>query len=166
MVFLFIVIIILLLIITSKIQIKVENLKYHRRFLEHNSIDSKTNHMNSKYNINIKIIILNILPILWVNINQNKVERLKQNENFKKQFSKNNLIQSQNKLDFKIKKLYLNASIGTESIFLTAMIIPIISTILAILAAQKSKNSKNITYNIKPIYNARKFIKFGIFRYI
>lgn len=160
LVFLFILIILTVLILTSKIKIEIKDLKFYSKQTLGLNFNS---YLNNKFNIQAKITVLEFLPILWVNINKEKINKIKQNKRLKKynfnkiskDFSLKKLEKGTEKINIKIKKFYLNSQIGTESTVFTSALIPIISTIISIILAKKKVKIPNQKFNIKPIYNNR-----------
>ena len=155
MVFLFVIITIILIIIIfslSKINIEIKNFKFQ-------SISEK--HINKDYEIIIKLIIFKIIPIFKINITKTKLEKLKLKEKIKnfdlkvihdnQQFDKE-LISTIKELDINIKRINLYIDLGTENASLTAIIIPIISTIIEIIINRKIEKFENQIFVIKPIY--------------
>lgn len=171
MVFLFLLLITLLLV-TSKIRIEIDNLRFRGEIL--NKKEKNKSYLNNSYNIKISLNILSKIPILWININKDKIEKLKQNNKFKnidfknarKNIKVNDIKDIKNQINIKIKKFYLKVSIGTDSTMFTTFLIPIISSIISIILANKRIKQKNLYFKINPIFNMRKFIKYSIFWYI
>ena len=149
MVFLFILLIIFLLLLFSKIRIEVINFKFS---------SMTPRHINKDYRIVIKLCILGKIPILKINITKTKLERLKVKEKIKqidfevlkdsKQFDKK-LIEAVKKLNVIIPNINLKIELGTENAALTAMIVPILSTIIANIFRRKVKKQR---FQINPIY--------------
>lgn len=168
MVFLYVLLIIVILLITSKIRIEIDNFKFFSNI--------KQSHLNDKYNIKIKLQVLNKIPILWTNINKSKIQKLKEKEKFKninlnfkdikKDISLKNLKQNTSQINIEIKKFYLNTEIGTDSTMFTSMLISLLSSGIAIILASKKVKQENQNFQIKPIYNSRQFSKSSLFRYI
>ena len=69
----------------------------------------------------------------------------------KNKFDKN-VIKAIKKSNININKINLNLEIGTENATLTSVIVPAISTILAILLSRKIENPKNQLFIIQPVY--------------
>ena len=161
MVFLFILLIIILLI-TSKIKIEISNFEFTSKKI-------KSSYLNDKYNIKIEFVILSKIPILWVNINKKKIQKLEESgkfknininfKNVKKDISIKKIKQVQKQINIQIKKFNLKLELGTDSTILTSMIIPTISSIISIILARKRIEPSNSYLRIKPIYNKRKFTK-------
>lgn len=152
MVFIFVLILIIVLLVFSRIRIEVINFKF----------SSQTQrHINKDYKVIIKLCILKKIPILKVNITKTKLEKMKIKEKIKNIDFK--IIQNKNKFDknaikaikksnININKINLNLEIGTENATLTSVIVPTISTILAILLSRKIENPKNQLFIIQPVY--------------
>lgn len=152
MVFIFVLILIIVLLVFSRIRIEVINLKF--------SSQTKR-HINKDYKVIIKLCILKKIPILKVNITKTKLEKMKikekiKNIDFKIIQNKNkfdkNVIKAIKKSNININKINLNLEIGTENATLTSVIVPAISTILAILLSKKIENPKNQLFIIQPVY--------------
>ena len=165
MVFLFIFIIIFLIniiIFFSKINIQLINL----------NINSETKrHLNKDYRIIIKLYILKIIPVIKINITKEKMEKLKIKDKIKNielDFIKNNnnfdkdSIKAIKKLKIAIKKINLNIKIGTENAALTAIVVPVLSTIIAIFIRKKVKKLENQIFIIKPVYHNENEVNISI----
>lgn len=140
------------MLVFSRIRIEVINFKF--------SSQTKR-HINKDYKVIIKLCILKKIPILKVNITKTKLEKMKIKEKIKNIDFK--IIQNKNKFDknaikaikksnININKINLNLEIGTENATLTSVIVPAISTILAILLSRKIENPKNQLFIIQPVY--------------
>lgn len=160
---LFILVLIFFILITSKIKIKIDNFKFNYK--------SKIKLLNDKYNVRIQFIIFNFLPIFWVNINKKKIEKLKRNSSksklqlklqnkIKSEISFNKIVRNISKgrgkqiqeiLNLKINKFNLELNFGTDFMFLTNLLIPIIST--GISTFLYKYDAKKTYYRILPIYN-------------
>lgn len=154
MFFLFVLITILVLLISlifSKINIEIINFRFNSQ---------TKRHINKDYQIIIKLKAFGIIPIFKFKITKTKLEKLKlqekvKNINFK--FLENNkidkkILQSIKEIKISIKKFNLQADIGTENASLTSIIVPILSTILAILLQKNMKKIENQTFIIQPVY--------------
>lgn len=156
MVFLFILLIFFILIIFSKIQIEIINLKYTSKKV-------KLSHLNDKYKIQIKILILSIIPILKISITKERLQKLKLSEKINnididlskigKDINLNFIKQLKNIINLQIKQFKLKVYIGTENTVLTSILIPAISTIISIILSRKKVRVENQTFGIEPIYN-------------
>ena len=154
MVFIFFVLIVFILLVTSKIRIEITNLKYI------------SNHLNDYFNIKINLQILGKLTVLCFNINKPKINKWKNNKKLKifnmkgikKHISIKKINQLKKIINFSIKKIKLKAEIGTDSTILTTMIIPTISSIIAILLAVIKVKYINQYFEVKPVYNRGNFL--------
>lgn len=169
MVFLFIILFILLAIFTIKIRLQIMNLDY-------SSIKINERNLNKNYNFIITIYIFYVIPIYKLKINQSKlINSQKIKEKIKAQEIK--ILKDKSHIDIKIlknlknlkidiKDINLKIKIGTENAATTAIIIPILSTILAIFLRNKIKKYKNQKFILQPIYLDQNLIKIfleGIF---
>lgn len=152
LVFILVLIVLIIFLVFSRIRIEVINFKF--------SSQTKR-HINKDYKVIIKLCILKKIPILKVNITKTKLEKMKIKEKIKNIDFK--IIQNKNKFDknaikaikksnININKINLNLEIGTENATLTSVIVPAISTILAILLSRKIENPKNQLFIIQPVY--------------
>lgn len=148
----FIIIIFIIILLFSKIRIEINNFKF--------SSQAKS-YINEDYKIKISLYLLNIIPILKINITRSKLEKIRLKEKVKDINFK--IIKNKNKFDRKffgvikkikvnIKKINLSIDIGTENAGLTAIITPIISTVIAIILKDKINNTKKQVFKINPIY--------------
>ena len=165
MVFIFIcifIIIISIILYSSKIRIEIVNLKF--------SSQSKR-HINKNYRVIIKLCILGVIPILKLNITKTKLKRIKLKEKIKNIDFK--ILQKNPKLDkeiFKvikqanisIKNINLHIDLGTENASFTAILIPTISTIIAILLNKRIKKFENQIFIVKPIYQNQNLLNIYI----
>ena len=162
MVFLFVLGSIILLLTLSKIQIEIQNLIF---------INTKKPHIQPNYQIILKWRILGKITILKSIITNKKFEEWKNKEKNRK------LGTVENKIDKKIieaikhakieyKNVNLKIELGTENACLTSLLIPAISTSIAIWLRKKIKENENQTFIIQPIYQNRNLINIyfsGIF---
>ena len=154
--------IILFLIYISKIEINIKNLY----------INTKNKELNNKDVLISVAIVIGKLKLIKFKINKNKIEKMY--EITKKEEEKNKEIQhrinnvlkkvildkEKRKLlkNFKINidKLDLNILIGIEDAVIASYLVAIISIIIAnILPHITNKISKDVRYEIKPIYNQK-----------
>lgn len=166
-----IIFIFLILIITVKVEVKIQNIKY-------NSEKVKGERLANNYQIIIKILTLEKIPIFRLKINKSKIEKINAKthlkQKIKEEIQKQDIakaIEMEKKFDLKklIPEVYKNIKleteninlkidIGTENVVLTSFIIPIISTILAFTVKRN--------FEVQPIYQNKNIIKFelnGIF---
>ncbi len=155
MVFIFIflaVILFIILVYFSKIRIQINNLKFQ---------STSKRHINRDYEIIIKLCVLNIIPILKINITKTKLERLRIKEKVeqldlkamrnKKDFDKKAL-EAIKELNLCIKNIDLYIDLGTENACLTSIIVPALSTVISIILSRKVKKFKNQVFIINPIF--------------
>ena len=161
----------LILIITVKVEVKIRNIKY-------NSEKVKGECLTNNYQIIIKILTLEKIPIFRLKINKSKIEKINAKTHLKQKIEEEiqkqdvaKAIEIEKKYDLKklIPEVYKNIKleteninlkidIGTENVVLTSFIIPIISTILAFTVKRN--------FEVQPIYQNKNIIKFelnGIF---
>ncbi|MCI8641489.1 MAG: hypothetical protein HFJ59_06465 [Clostridia bacterium] len=173
MVFLLIFLIIFLAVVTIRIQVKLKNLEFD---------SNKQEHFNKNYVVEIKLYIFNFIPILKSKITNKKILKIINNEKIKKELKKQEVKLVENRKDIDIKntikslknirvqidEMKLNITIGTENASITAFMIPIISTVIAIFLSRQihEYNDKQI-FSIKPIYINQNLINIefsGIFQ--
>ncbi len=169
MVFLFILTAILIfgiIIFFSKIQIQIDNFKF---------CSSSKRHLNKDYEIIVKLRTLGLFPILKIPITKTKLEKLKVKEKIKnidfKAIEENprlnkKIIETIKGIKFSISKINLYIEIGTENASLTSVIVPTISTIIAIILRQKVKKLKNQKFIVQPIFQNQNLVNLsfeGIF---
>ncbi|MCI8411697.1 MAG: hypothetical protein HFJ40_04595 [Clostridia bacterium] len=169
MVFLFVLLlitVIILLFLSIKIRIQIVNFRF---------TSQNTKHINNDYKLLIKFYILSRIPIMKIVINKEKIEKFKSNEYIENKIKNINLkfIQNRNrfdkrvfkaikKLNLQIKNINLNIDFGTENASLTAIIVPIISTVIAIIIKKKMKKYENQKYIINPIYINQNLINIAL----
>lgn len=169
MVFLFICILIvntIIIIYFSSIQVEINNFNFSSILEEHISND---------YKVFINWRIFGKLPIKeWI-ITQSKLEKINIKEKMKNinldKFKDSNIIYKKRikvlkKLNIKIQELNLYIDIGTENSMLTALIIPILSTLISVIVSNKIKDSSNAKFVVSPVFinqNIINIIFSGIF---
>ena len=171
LIFLLIILIIFLCLITIKVKIKIVN-------LELNTLKGKGNYIKEDFFAVITIYILEKIPIWKIKINKEKLKKIqtsnrinKIKNNFNQKFIENkndfdkNIFLMLNKFPTSLHDVNLNIEIGTESIMFTTFLIPVISTIIALLLTKYTKGNDQ-KFNVKPIYNQKNLLKLefkGIF---
>ena len=172
MILFFILIFFLFVIITTKVKIEINNIHF----------DSQTQkHLARTYKIILTLKIFYIIPILRLKIDNKKVKEILKNQKIKNTIQKEKLkivnnkakinkqqLKAFKKLKLDIKNLDLKIVLGTEDSALTAFIIPVASTFIAIFLHDKIKKyNKNQKFEIKPIYINKNLINIefsGIFQ--
>lgn len=170
--FIFILLIIILMIITIKIKIEFKDIKFSSQSKEH---------LEKNYKIKIVMYIFNFIPILKLNITNKKLKEALNNNKIRKIINKQktDIIENRKNIDIKtikeiknikieIDEIDLNISLGTEDAAITAFIIPVISTFIALFLSQKVKKySDKQVFLIKPVYINQNLINIefsGIFK--
>lgn len=157
MIFLFIFLIIILMILTMRIKLEFIDFKF-------STISNQ--HINKDYKLKIIVYIFNKIPLLKTKITNEKIKKIISNNKIRNTIEKQEIKIIENRKDIdkqilkklknmqiEIEEMNLGISIGTENSAITAFIIPIISSALAIFLAKKVKkyNNKQI-FSITPIY--------------
>lgn len=165
LVFLFICIAIVLLVIIlffSKIRIEMINFRFNSQLRRH---------INKDYKIIIKLKAFALIPIFKINITKTKLERMGLKERIKNidfDVLENNykldkrMIKAMKNLNLSIKNIQLHIDIGTENASLTSIIVPVISTIIAIVLRKKMKHFENQVFIINPIYQNQNLINLSV----
>lgn len=172
MVFLLIFLILILAIITIRMKIKLKNIEFNSRNKEH---------LSRNFLVEIKLYIFNFIPILKFKITNNGILKFINNEKIKRELKKQEvkLVENRKNIDIEtinslknikvqIDEMRLDITIGTEDASITAFVIPIISTIIAIfLSRQVQEYNEKQIFSIKPIYINQNLINIefsGIFQ--
>lgn len=163
MVFLFLflgLILFVMVLILSKVQIKINNFKFYSQ---------TKRHINEDYEVVIRLCFFKI------RMTKEKLEKMKLKEKVKKidlsSFEKMPSMQKEvfreiKRLDIGIKKFELKVELGTENAGLTAILVPAISTVIAIFLKRKMKKFENQTFQIYPVFVNQNLVKIdfsGIF---
>lgn len=154
MVFLFVLISIgffSIVLICSKIHIQIVNFKFS---------SEKPRHINSNYQIIIKLLILRKIPLLKINITKTKLGKMKLKEkvqqmDWQKLQSSNfdkDMLRAIKELKLDVKNINLNVELGTENACFTSILVPAISTAISIWLGRKIKNYEDQIFIIKPVY--------------
>ena len=172
MVFLLILSIIILMIVTIRIKIKFKDFEFSSQSKEY---------LNKNYKIEIIIYTFNFIPILKLKVTNKKINKALNNEKIRKVINeqKTKIVENRKDIDIEaikaiknikieIYEMNLNISLGTEDAAITAFIIPIISTFIAIFLSQKVKKyNYNQKFSIQPVYVNKNLINIefsGIFQ--
>ncbi len=165
MVFLFVCIAIILFVIIlifSKIRIQIINFKFNSQLQRH---------INKDYKIIIKLNAFGLIPIFKINITKTKLEKIKWKEKIKnidfKLLEDNykldkRILKAMKNLNLSIKNINLHIDIGTENASLTSIIVPAISTIIAIVFRKKVKKFENQIFIINPIYQNQNLVNLTV----
>ena len=145
------------MIITIRIKIKFNDFEFSSQNKEH---------LNKNYKIEITIYTFKFILISKLKITNKKIKKALRNEKIRKVINeqKTKIIENRNDIDLKsikeiknmkieIDEMNLKILLGTEDAAITAFIIPIISTFIAIFLSQKvQKYSDKQIFSITPIY--------------
>ncbi len=172
MVFLLIILIVILIILTIRIKFEFINFKFNSQNKEH---------LKKDYEIKITLFTFQKVPILKTKINNKKINKIINNEKIKNIIKKQEMriiedrknvdkkiLKGLKKLNIELEEMNLNILIGTEDASITAFIIPIISTALAVILSKNVKecNDKQV-FLINPVYINQNLINIefsGIFQ--
>ena len=181
MAFLFYMILVLVLLsfilLLSKIQIEIQKFEYKRKTYKKDLSNKKETKTNNDFLIKFKLCIFNIVPIIFLKIDNKKLDKLKEKKMFVKigkrlkntmdkmqlQFI-DKLIKNQSQktildvlsitkeLKLKFKKLDLKVDVGLSDVIATSFLIPTITTIISFFFRNTNLDFKNSKYKINPIY--------------
>ncbi len=162
LVFIFLGLIIIILffatiLLLSTIQIKITNL-----ILE-NKKEINAKKINNNYKIKISIYFLNKIPILWINLNSNKIKKISSNKrlpklDFQKIKNKKNInkkiIEFIKNMQIKVKNIKLNINIGTIDSVLTSYLVAVIASVIGIILPHitEKDNINTCYFMVKPKY--------------
>lgn len=166
MVFLFgiilMIILSIVLLIFSKIGIEVIDFKF--------SSQTKR-YFNQDYKVILKLYAFGCIPIFKMTITKEKLEKIKVKEKIenidvnmlqKDPFFHKELLDAIKKVKIEIEKLNLNIEIGTENVILTAILVPVVSTIIAILLRKNGKCFENQIFIVSPVYQNKNLVNIAI----
>lgn len=165
LVFLFVFIVIIILVILfafSKIQIQIINFRF---------CSQAQRHINKDYKVVIQLCILGFIPIFKMNITKLKLDKINLKEKMKKinlkaleenTYFNKEILKVLKELNVSIKNINLHIDIGTENASLTSIIVPAISTIIAIVLRTKVNNFKNQIFIVNPIYQNQNLVNLSV----
>lgn len=165
MVFLFVCILIIILTVIlffSKLRIQILNVRFNSQ---------TQRHMNKDYKVIIKLYVLRWIPIFKITITKTKLEKIRWKEKIKKAEFKvlednykldKKILKAIKNLNLSIKNINLHIEIGTENASLTSIIVPTISTIIAIILREKVKEFDNQIFIIHPIYRNQNLVNVSV----
>ena len=166
LVFLFIllslIIIITVILFFSKINIQIINLKFNSQ---------KEKYLNEDYMFIVQLYVFDKVPLIKTRITKQKLEKINFKDKIRKiylnELGKNikfnkNIKKNIKKLDISIKEINLKINLGTENSAITSLLVPAISTTIAILLKKKIKNLKKQKFIVKPIYQNKNIIYLDI----
>lgn len=169
--FLFI-LLILLLLLTLTIQIEIKNFFF-------SSQKQGNRHISPHYEIILRGKIVNKIPIFKITVTTEKLKKLNLEKKIKnidftqieeKALStpslRKEIIEKVKKLSIEIKALDFHLQIGTENAALTAILVPVISTVMTFLIQKQMKDWQKQTFIVEPLFFNQNIINFkfaGIF---
>ena len=160
-----------------KVQIEVIKLKFIKKTGESNLEKNIKKEKKFDFLLKIKIYILGGVPIISLKIDNDKIKKVEKYEKIDKIIKKivekmnifeidfienfnvfdkkfyGNINEIIKKFDIHVKKLDMQINVGVNDVITTALIIPIISTSIAILFQNLTINKKESKYEVKPLYN-------------
>ncbi len=165
----FLLIFILLLILSMKIQIKIENFKYQSELTKENT------HIAPGYRMIIYLYVLNKIPIVRLKLTPSKFFKINQKTHIKEkmmeQMKMPNMVRLTEKYDIKkdlkeiakymkleTHELELKIELGTENVILTSFLIPVVSTVIAIVIAKTKYQMNQQNFKVTPIYESKNII--------
>lgn len=128
-------------------------------------------HINQDYEIIIQLKILKCIPIFKVKLTKDRLEKLRLKEKIKKvDFTAletnlswdREIVKSIKQLDVSIPKINLHIDIGTENASLTSILVPAISTAIAIVLRKKVKQYENQIFIMHPVYQNQNLVNLFI----
>lgn len=163
---------IILMVLTIRIKFELTNFIFN---------SENKNHFNRDYEMKVILYVFYKIPILKTKINNNKIKKITNNDKVKQSIKKQEIRIMENRKDFdkeivkglksikiEVEEMKLNVFIGTENASLTAFIIPVISTILAmVLSRCIVKHNEKQIFSITPVYINQNLINIefsGIFQ--
>ena len=182
------ILIISLIILLSTVKITVDKLKISndkegcpaRAPLQEteirNKIDIILNSIDVDAKLNIKLMFLNKIPILKINLGNSKILEVVKYKKIKEAMAKIELDDIKDKenleyfkylkyLNIKTKKFKLDFKIGTENAIITSFLVTAIASGIGILLSKtiKKYNNKDYKYVITPMYLNKNIIEIGLF---
>ena len=150
--------ILIILTINSQLELHISNLKLST---------AENPKVKAKYKIELGIILFNKIKIFNINTSKMKVDKQnlgkvvkkiqEKDENYTNKKLINKVIKNLRNMNIEIKKLNLKLQIGVEDAAQTALLIGVISSIIAILLRSKLKEPNK--YEVMPIYQNKNILK-------
>lgn len=166
------ILLILLLLLTLSIEIEIKNFFF-------SSQKQENHHIRPHYELIVRGKIMNKLPIFKIMITKEKLEKLNLEKKIKnidftqieeKALStpslRKEIVEKFKKLSIQIKALNISVQIGTENAALTAIIVPVISTVITFFLQKEIQNWENQKFIVEPLFYNQNIINFklaGIF---
>ena len=128
-------------------------------------ISNLYNKLSLNFSIRFKIYLLNKIKILNIKVEQEKISTVykKNIQSFKSKDSKKinkEIIKMLLKSEYKIEKVDISGTIGTEDAFATAIIIGVVNAMIPIIILKKlqTKKMQNYYYSITPKFTNNNII--------
>lgn len=156
------IIILTIILFFSKLRIQIVNVRFNSQ---------TQTHINKDYKVIIKLYVLGWIPIFKITITKTKLEKIRWKEKIKKAEFKvlednykldKKILKAIKNLNLSIKNINLYIEIGTENASLTSIIVPTISTIIAIILREKVKEFDNQIFIIHPIYRNQNLVNVSV----
>lgn len=145
-------------LIFSTIRYEITKMEYH--------IGKTNKELKNDYEIIMKILIFNKVPIIKIKITLERLLKLLRSSRARKIEKKEErkIVEDKNKIDIKIlrnikclkqakieiKKFNLNMEIGVEDVVVRSMLVTVASAVLANILAKKAKDLNQIYFKIVP----------------
>lgn len=152
----------IILIIFTTIKINIQNLQYF-------SEETNGRHVNKNYKLEINLSLFGKIRYYKIDLTKTKTEKLKIRNSIDKLEQK--IVNNKNKFDtkvfrifkyLKINNLNLKIKLGTEDASVTAILIGVISTFIAIVLKNYMKRKYNNHWEIIPVYQNRNLLKINL----
>ena len=163
MVFIYIILgfifIISFLVLFSSIEVHIKNVKYL----------SENKNLNKDYKIEIKLRLFEKITYLKINLRKNNMKKITKMLNINK--LKEKILENKNNFDigilkmttyWKIKKLDLKIDVGTKDAAINAIIVGVLSSIIAITLRNFIEEKSKAFWRVKPIYKNKNLLKVNI----
>ena len=153
---------VVIILTLSKIRIQINNFSF---------CSQTPRHINKDYEIIVKLYILGRIPIFKISMTKPKLERIRWKDKIKhidfKALENNtnwnhNLWSVIKNLKVFIKSINLQIEIGTENAAFTSIIVPVISTVIAIVLRKKVKDFENQIFSIQPVYQNQNLVNISV----
>lgn len=151
-----------IILITATIRVEIINFKF---------CSQTKRHINKDYAVICKFCVCGFLPIFKIKLTKTKLETMKVKEKIKNidwgilekrpSFDKE-IFKAIKKLNITIKNMKLYIDLGTENASLTSILVPAISTIIAIVLKKSVKKFKNQSFILNPVYQNQNLVNIDV----
>ncbi len=153
----FLLLLLILVILTIKVKFEIINLQFNSNCKKH---------INSDFQLQIIVYILYKIPVFKTKITRQKLNSIKQKDKIIEKLKEEEIKAFENRKDasknileviknikIEIEEMNLKINLGTENAALTALIVPILSTIIAVFCSKKIKKlNERQKFEIQPVY--------------